>query len=207
MTKPDRPKPQKKGDYLLSREAVRNEVAVDHCVAVFDAKAREMDARWGIDRLPEIVGLTGPDGFSMVEKYGRALGAMNEAIRDQDAERAKALAQNLVNGMKKLDAIAINAGHKPASGTFWEYEIEGEPPFRFGVLKDDREWEAAKKERPDLKMYSMREVGLALQATTFAATALDDVKQAFPDAKPKVTKIKAKLEKPDYRNGGDPIPF
>ena len=73
MTKrPSKPSRQKLEDRLTSPSAASpNEVACDLALGSLDRMAREMDRKWGVDRLPDLVS---PE---MAAKYGSAMGKLN----------------------------------------------------------------------------------------------------------------------------------
>lgn len=195
QTQYKRPPRLSKGDRLLDADATIDETAVGNGYAPVDALATKMEMKWGIDKLP---------GYASVDtamKYGRAIATLNAAIAEGDVHKVKLHAKNCIKGLHLMDAEATAAGHQPATGDFWEYDLDG---FKIGVLKDGAEWMPAKDARPDLRFFTMREVAIALKAYS-DNFAIAEVKDAFPGAT--VTKITAKLPKPDYRNGGDVIPF
>ena len=163
-----------------------------------DHLAREMDAKWGIERLPELVSV------ATAQKYGVAMAHLNQCIQDSDPAKCAAAAQNCIRGLQAMDAEATAAGKQPASGEFWEYELPGSPePFRFAIMRDGAEWQAAKAKRPDLTFFSMREVATALQAK-MNSPMIQEVKEHFPGAT--ITRLKPNPPV-DYAAGGDAIPF
>lgn len=174
-----RPRRQKKGDRLLSPGARRDEIETDHAVAPFDRMATRMDVRWGIDRLPSLVS---PE---LAARYGAALAYLNECIAENDPAKTAAAVNNCLRGMEAMDAEATKLGQPQASGDYWEYDLDG---FKFGVLKDGAEWRTAQAARPDLKFYTMREIGVALKAVSLDNPMFAEIKKSFP--KSEVTKIK-----------------
>lgn len=176
MTTPKRPRRTRKGDRLTGLNDRKNEIACDHALAPFDRAARDMDQKWGIDRLPELVSPT------MAAKYGEAIGYLNECIAKEDAALIADAATNCIRGMAAMDAEAIANGHQPATGEHWEYELRDEDEvFRFAIMKDDREWPALKAARPDLLIFTMHEAAVALRGLS-RKVALESVKQHFPGA-------------------------
>lgn len=199
MTAP-RPQRKRKSDRLLNPGATRDEQACDFAIAPFDAKAREMELAWGIDRLPDLVS---PE---TAQRYGYAMADLNSAIERNDPAAVLATANNCIKGLAVMDAEARQRGAKPATGEFWEYRLDGDTgPFHFAVMADGAEWQTAKAQRPELQFFTMREVAIALQAYT-ANSLFAAVKDNFPDAI--FTKITPKKKPPvDYANGGDEISF
>lgn len=197
MTAP-RPHRRRKADRLLNPDCSRSEIECDYAIAPLDRLATQMDAMWGIDRLPEIVS---PE---MARRYGAAMAHLNECIRNNDPAATQAAAENCMRGLKAMDAAARASGAEPARGDFWEYRLEagdGRPEFHFCVMAENTEWQSVKAKRPELLTFTMREVALALQAQAGAPIAVE-AKKMFPGAE--ITKIR---EKPNYDLGGDEIPF
>lgn len=176
--RPQRPRRERKGDRILNPGAAKAQIECDYGIAPMDRLANELDLKWGIDRLPELVT---PE---MAARYGAAIAHLNDCIREQDPAKCTAAANNCIRGLHAMDAEATRLGVKPASGEYLEYEIEGnagEPPFRFGILKDGCEWQAAKSARPDLEFYTLREVAIALREK-INTPLIDEIKQQFPGA-------------------------
>ena len=199
-TKPSRYSRPKKSDRLLYPDANAAEIQCSYGVAPFDRVATEMEAKWGIDRLPELVT---PE---LAAKYGKAMAHLNDCIAKQLPAECTAAAANCIKGLHAMDAEATANGAAKATGQVFEYELhtgEGQP-FKFGVLADEREWMTAKDNRPDLVLFSMREVALALHKYMTAPLAVE-LADHFPDSK--ITAIKPKRAPVDYANGGDPLPF
>ena len=87
MTKrPNKLGRQKLEDRLISPSAASpNEVACDLALGSLDRVAREMDRKWGVDRLPDLVS---PE---MAAKYGSAMGKLN-AGRNNPRRRPEGVA-------------------------------------------------------------------------------------------------------------------
>lgn len=189
-----RPRYQRKTDRLLGQDVIRDEARCDLAVAPFDRIAREMDRKWGVDRLPSLVP---PE---MAAKYGAALHSLNEAISANDPKATEANAANCIRGMQAMDVAAIAAGHKTATGDLLaEYDLDG---FHFGILPGDGEtWPAVRETRSDLQVFTIREVACALKA--YAGHVLvQAAKQHFPGAE-----ITAIRPRPEINwNHGDELP-
>lgn len=177
MTSNNRPRRQRKGDRLTGLRDRANEVACDHAVAPFDRAARDMDEKWGIDRLPELV------SPALAAKYGEALAHMNACIAEEDPAKLADAAANCIRGMAAMDAEATANGHQPATGEFWEYELRDDHEvFRFAIIRNDAEWPALRRQRPDLLIFTMHEAAVALRGLS-KKTALEAAKTHFPNAK------------------------
>lgn len=177
MAKPVR---QKRHDRILHGSgASQAEIRCDMATGPFDEAVLRMDRKWGVDRLPELV------SPATADKWGLAMAQLNEAISSEDYEMTVARVGVCLRGIAAMDAEAEAAGQPKSNPDVWEYEYDG---HRFGIIADGREWPAAKEKRPDLTIYSMREVAVALHAHRNAVAA---VKASFPGAE--VTKIQRPL--------------
>lgn len=199
MAYQNRPKRQRKADRLLSPGSTGAEIQCDYGIAPMDQVATEMDLKWGIERLPELVSV------ETANKYGNAIAHLNACIQEADPAKCAAAAQNCIRGLNAMDAEAERLGCEQATGALFEYQLDmgDAEPFRFGVMADDRQWQAAKARRPDLVLFTMREVANALRQymTAPLQTELD---KHFPAAKNTAIKPKTPV---DYANGGDQISF
>ena len=185
------PRRGRKGDSIISPGASREQIMVDMAVVAFDRTALEMDRKWGIDRLVDLVT---PD---MAIKYGQALARMNEAVSDgSDPTLAQRRANDCVRGMLAMDRVATENGAQRASEAYWEVMVDD---IKLGIMADSASWQNIQDQRPDLTLVSLREVALAYRH--YSKTALDamvEAKKHFPGAE--VSDVRAK-------SIDDPIPF
>ena len=189
-----KPKYSKKADKLFNREASKTEIMCDYAIAPVDRIAVQMDLKWGIDMLPELVSV------ETAQKYGSAMAKMNAAIQENNPEECKIRAEIVVRGLAAMDAEAERLGAQRASTDVWEMEIDGE---LFGIMKDGRSWQAIKQQRPEMELLTMREVALAYRhfREHKAGEFEQAVKKSFPSAE--VMDIRPKRSKPF----DDDIPF
>jgi hypothetical protein len=168
-----RPRRERKADRLMSPDATKAQIECDYAIAPMDRLALEMDRKWGIDRLPELVT---PE---MATRYGQAMAHMNECIRLGDPAKCVAAANNCIRGLHAMDAEATKLGKQPASGAYTEYDLDG---WKIGILHDDAEWKTSEAARPDLQFFSLREAAIALK-TKIDTPPIAAVKAAFPGAR------------------------
>lgn len=179
-----RPTRQKKDDRILQKAATANEIRADLSLAPFDKAVREMDRKWGVDVLPELVSV------ESAEKWGKAMAGLNGAIDAQDPDKVKFWVEVCLRGLAAMDAEAVSLGRPVSDPMIWEYEYEG---TTFGIIEDGREWPAAYAKRPGIAIHTMREVAIALHAHRNGL--VDAVKLSFPGAEVKaVRRPKADLE-------------
>jgi len=149
----NRPKRKRKADRLTYGSASEKEIRADYAVAPFDKMVRDMDRKWGVDRLPEIVS---PE---MAAKYGSALAKLCAAIDEGEPEMIAARAAVCIRGMAAMDAEALSAGKEPAGDDVWIMEFNG---IEVGLVKDGRAWPAVKAHHPDLELITENDVITAL---------------------------------------------
>lgn len=171
MTNRSRPRRQFKADRLLCPDASANEMRCDMAVAPFDRACTEMDQKWGIDRLPELVSVT------TAEKYGSAMAKLNAALQSADPDETAARAGVCIRGLAAMDTEAMAAGHKPMNPDVWEAEYNGRV---FSIIRDIRDWQ--KVDLPNgRRVYSLREVAVALDALDRGV--FEQIKDAIPEAR------------------------
>jgi hypothetical protein len=179
-----RPTRQKKDDRILHKGATANEIRADLSLAPFDKAVREMDKRWGVDRLPELVSV------ESAAKWGKAVAGLNGAIDAQDPDKVKFWVEVCLRGLAAMDAEAVSLGRPVSDPMIWEHEYEGKI---YGIIEDGREWPAAYAKRPGIAIHTMREVAVALHAHRNGL--VDAIKLSFPGAEVKaVRRPQADLE-------------
>jgi hypothetical protein len=179
-----RPTRQKKNDRILHKGATAAEIKCDDALAPLDGASAEMNKRWGIDRLFELVS---PDSAA---RWGKAMAGLNAAIDTQDVDKVKFWVETCIRGLKAMDAEAVALGKPISDPMIWEHEYEGQV---YGIIEDGREWPAAYAKRPGIAIHSMREVAVALHEHRNGL--VNAVKLAFPGAEVKaVRRPKADLE-------------
>jgi hypothetical protein len=188
-----RPTRQKKDDRILHKGATANEIKADLSLAPFDAAVREMDRKWGVARLPELVSV------ESAAKWGKAMAGLNGAIDAHDPDKVKFWVEVCLRGLASMDAEAVTLGRPVSDPMIWEHEYEG---TIFGIIEDGREWPAAYAKRPGIAIHAMREVAVALHEHRNGL--VNAVKLAFPGAEVKAVR-RAPQDLEDDFNFGDVI--
>lgn len=169
------------------------EIQCDYAIAPFDRMAHDMDKKWGVDVLPEIVS---PETAA---KYGSAMAKLNAAIDAADPAMVAARAAVCIKGMQVMDAEATAAGKQPASDDVWVLSFQGKS---VGLLKDGRAWQKVKDKHPNIEVITENDVILALEF--YAQSKFGEmqaiIKGNFPQAE--VVRFKVKNESLE-----DDIPF
>jgi len=165
-----RPKRQRVGDRLVTPGASQHEVAVDHAVAPFDRMAIEMESKWGVDKLVEKV------SPQTAAKYGSAIAKLNAAIMENNPDETAARAAVCIRGLQAMDKEAIEAGFQPVPDGYWLYNFDGEEMI---FAQDGRDWKAIQDKHPGVRVWSCREIALAVQ---HYGQAVLQAKDSFPEA-------------------------
>jgi len=186
-----------KFDSLTAPDVSANDTMVHFAVAPLDKATRDMDRKWGVNRLPEMV------TTEAAAKYGSAMAKLNAAIDAGDPAEAAARAAVCIRGLAALDKMAEELGAAKANPEVWEIEIDG---LKVGIHPDMQDWPAVQAARPDLTLFSLRQVATALKAYSLTADTMAKVNHYFPDAT--VTRITPSNATPcDFKGGGDTFGF
>jgi hypothetical protein len=173
--RPQKPRRERKSDRLIHPGATATQIKCDFALAPFDKIARDMDHKWGIDRLVELV------PADVAAKYGSAMAKLNAAIDAQDPDEVATRASVCVRGMQAMDQIASQAHGEPPTAQVWVVEADG---YAFGLMRDPRAWQRAQEAYPKLELITEREMVLALTMyrRSLAKEMIDAAKAAFPGA-------------------------
>ena len=182
-----RPVRQKKSDRMIQGIHEKEAIMCDLALAPLDRLGEEMNWKWGIDVLPELVT---PE---MAAKYGSAVAKLHEAMDEGKPDVVAARAGICMRGLQAMDAQATEAGAERASMDVWQVELNGQT---IGIMKEGRSWQALQKEMPDLKLWTLREVAVAIQfyAKHGVGKMTEEVKEHFPEAEVVGMKAKGSLD-------------
>lgn len=189
MKKPVR---QKKSDRLISPVTSDAAIQIDMMMAPLTKAIADMDRKWGIDCLPELVSV------DTAAKWGLCLSKLNAAIDAEDMEKAKQWTGAALRGLALMDAEAEASGALRASLDVWEIELNG---TTYGVLRDGRSWETVRERLPHLKLVTMREVAVALE--WWHKHGLGAMMRAVDDAFPKAEIIRSNPDRSIDEEIGD----
>ena len=189
MTRPQR---HRKADLVMHPGSSATDIRHDYACAAFDRAARAADAEWGQDRLPELV------SPATAEKYGSAMAKLNAAISGDDPAETATRAAVCIRGMDALRAEAIALGHRPTPPEAWRFTMEDGQAC--AVIREGGDWTALAASLPGVRLYSLREVMLALQHYGASVAAIKDT---FPASEVVAVRKLTKLEK----DLNDIIPF
>ena len=106
-------------------------------LAHLDHVADEMESKWGVDRLPHLV------GEEMRARFHAQQDRLNDAIEAGDEDRTMKAASAMERAWKTLDTIAMADAQLPAIHKCWETTL---PDGRvLAIIKDRRAYKTPKR--------------------------------------------------------------
>lgn len=191
----NRPRRQRKGDRLTNPDATASQIEIDHALAPFDEASRAMDRKWGIDRLPALVSET------TAARFGKGIGMLNDAIRDEDSEKVQRLAGQLRKFIGSMDAEATENGSRAMPLRSASCEFEGRI---FTVIQEIADIQNYEKQENEM-VFTIREFAVVMKAMRLDGELANATKKYFPQSQ--ITDFKSKLGDNFWKEGGDEIPF
>jgi hypothetical protein len=153
----------------------------------YDDVVSQYEMRWGVDRLPWLV------GTELRERFEAQMQKLNKAIDDRhDVEHQ---VEVTLRGVAALEQAAIERGAQQLTGDYIETAM---PDGR--VLAITRtSWEVAKvkRENRDMVVYSAEEVAILIAGFEEKQKTLTTIKETFPGAVVESITPKAELELDD----------
>jgi hypothetical protein len=158
----------------MTRHEVATEIA--HLVGVVDAHAREMNKRWGHNRLPYIVPVELAGKFKEQHyAWQKACFECAGSLLVADLERVRKIAEAMLRAYAALERAAIDGGMSPAPPNAWSFETEDGKP----IIIVQTVPEIAQVDNPHgAQVWSLEEIGRII--TNWPQLVL--AKQLFPKA-------------------------
>lgn len=190
VTKPRKP------DHLLGADLVANVEAqrVQSAVWDYDQAVRRLEDRWGVDRLPYLV------GDEMRLRWWSAVDKLNAAIRSGDSGEVRKRVDICLRGLDALEQAAIGAGAKPLEVDAWETPLDDGRVLR--VVRHDHMARKATETAADGRqviVWSLSEVGRVIGSYG----AINAIKDMVPEAS--VTAVRTRTPLEEELN--DELPF
>ena len=183
-----------KPDRIINDEAIGNEdmEAIYHALKPLDKIAKEMEAKWGVDRLPSLVSV------DMASSFGIAKAQLDQAIDAEDVAMVKQKANAMIRGWQALDAYATTS-HATiidlAAAWCWRHP---ESSKAFAIVRDNAAAVVVQAQWPDTTVYTLDECCRLLDSRSL----VNAVKDTFHGAT--VTGI---VDSPGSNELNDEIPF
>lgn len=150
---------------------------IDGALKPLDALASEMEARWGVGRLQELV------SPATAAKFQSAKHKLDLAIADGGVGEVIKRAGVLMRGWQALEQEAIDAGNKPMPADVWIASVgdeNGKPAVQYAIAKNNSDASLAQS---GLVVYTLPEVARIIRAFNDGLLChADAVKAAFPKA-------------------------
>ena len=166
---------QKKSDRLTQGKQSKEAIMCDLATGPLDRMAGDMDLKWGADVLTELVT---PE---MAAKYGSAVAKLLEALDEGKPDVVVARVGVCMRGLQAMDAQATKAGAQRSSLDVWQVELNDET---IGIMREGRSFQKIKDEMPNVKLYTLREVAIAMDFYNDHAFGImiEETKKHFPNA-------------------------
>jgi hypothetical protein len=144
--------------------------AIASVTAGVDEVARQMEDRWGVGRLPLLV------GDEMREKFNRQLRRFDEAIVSNDVERVRQTGAATTRAWQALDQAATDTGQQQLQSDCWEVQLEDGRVV--ALCRTNAEAHAEVRSGRHLEVWTVDEIARIM----FAFPGLGNAKQIFPGA-------------------------
>ena len=148
----------------------------------YDEAVTKLECRWGVDRLPWLV------GHELRERFDAQMVRLNKAIDEMvDVDHQVDVT---LRGLGLLEAKAVELGYEPLTGEYWEVPMEDGTVM--AIVRTDYEVSKVKRENREMRVYSVDELAKIVAAYVGKASTLEKVKDIWPGAT--VEKIKTQTE-------------
>jgi len=173
-----RPRKPTKSYYAPTQGAMRR---MQDSLVRYDEAVTKLEMKWGVDRLPWLV------GTDLREKFDQQMEKLNKAIDDQvDVDHQVDVT---MKGLALLERTAIELGHEPLSGEYWEAPMPDGKVL--AIVPTDWHVSKIQRENRDMVVYSIDEVAKIIEGFR-KDSPMDAIKDVFPGAV--VEKVKTETE-------------
>ena len=172
MPRKYRPRP----DRLTAPEAHETPglIACGSVLMPLDEVARQMEAKWGIDRLPGLV------STETAARFGSALEKLERAIDANDPGEVQARADILIRGWKALDREATERGAETLPRESWAFRIGDQPA---AIVQNEASAAVVQEMHPGAAVYTLEEIGRLVElAINELAPRVAEAKGIWPGA-------------------------
>ena len=144
-------------------------------IKTVDEHAREMNRRWGFNRLPHVLPIEWTERFkSQKRKWEAACFECCGSMLPDDLDRVRRHGEAMIRAYAKLEQVALENDIAPAPAGTWEFELKDGTPI---VLVRTRA-EMGQVERRGAQVWCLEEIGEII--ARFPELVL--TKDAFPEA-------------------------
>ena len=145
-------------------------------IKTVDEHAREMNRRWGFNRLPHIVPIEWTEKFvRQKRKWEMACFEASAMPTVTDLEAVRKHGDAMLRAFDKLDELAVAGGKSPSPPGRWEFELTNGTPI---VLVRTQAEMAQVEREPAAQVWCLEEIANIIEKIP----EMIAVKQAFPKA-------------------------
>lgn len=126
-------------------------------IVTVDERARDINKRWGHNRLPHLVPFDWLDKFrSQKRKWETACFECAGSPRPEDRDTVRKHGEAMLRAFDKLEEIAVADGHMPESVSWWEFELaDGTPVI---LVRDRHEMTQLPSDLRTRQVWSLEEI-------------------------------------------------
>ena len=195
MTKRTPRKRYRQDPLAPASDPIPNANEIWHALAPLDEVARQMEQKWGIERLPRLASEASAMKFGRAREYLDVLLERNDD-GEGDVEKIAAAAANLRKGWLALDAEATSAGATTFDPIGWSMMVDGHPCV---IVRDPAAAGHIQAQDQNRTVYTLDEIANIVSAfrRTKAWAGVEEAKAAFPGATVSVGPPKSDLFEDD----------
>ncbi|MFA7441681.1 MAG: hypothetical protein WCZ66_12065 [Sphingomonadaceae bacterium] len=170
-------------------------------IKTVDEHARQVNKRWGFNRLPHLVPPDWTERFvSQKRKWELACFECVGSLVPADLERVRRHGEAMIRAYDKLEEIAASAGHASGPPSWWEFELKDGTPVI--LVRDRAELGQVETSGRAVQIWSLEEIADIIAKFPDISRAKD----AFPGAEVIQMRTSAKVH--DALNDSlDGLPF
>tara|TARA_R110000751_G_scaffold264535_2_gene363608 strand:+ start:4731 stop:5285 length:555 start_codon:yes stop_codon:yes gene_type:complete len=163
----------RKPDRIVNYEDVGSEIdeAIYRALRPVDAAAVDMELKWGIDRIEQLV------EPQLAAKFGTAKAQLDQAINDRDPEMVAQKGSAMIRGWNALDTQATSLGARTiadvAEAWSWKHPETGKG---YLITKDNASAQAIGRVDKTSTIYTLDEVCRILDSKIL----VNEIKDVFP---------------------------
>lgn len=146
-------------------------------IQTVDRHAKELNKRWGMNRLPHLVPIAEAERFVRAKrKWELACWECAGSLDPADLDRVRKQGESMMRGYDHLARLAIEAGHDFAPPQVWEFELEDGTPVI--LVRDRSELAQVDTGGRAAQVWSLDEIAAIIAKLPMMARA----KECFPGA-------------------------
>lgn len=146
-------------------------------IETVDARATQMNRKWGFNRLAHLVPLDWKDRFrSQKRKWEMACFECAGSPRPDDLVIVRKHGEAMLRAYEKLDELASQNGYEPGPADHWEFELQDGTPIV--LVRERTESSQIDRDGSKVQIWSLEEIAAILAKWPELVLA----KTHFPDA-------------------------